>query len=63
MKIHNFIKDTKGMAQIELDALKKQESVKANEQDAGAEPGESAEEKPGPKKRKKKAQAETQGVL
>lgn len=61
MKIHNFIKDTKGMAQIELDAIKKQESlkVKENEQVAGANSGESPEEKPEQKKRKKKSEAET----
>ena len=61
MKIHNFIKDTKGMAQIELNAIKKQESlkVKENEQVAGTNSGESPEEKPEQKKRKKKAEAET----
>lgn len=49
------------MAQIELDAIKKQESlkVKENEQAAGTNSGESPEEKSEQKKRKKKAEAET----
>ena len=60
MKIHNFIKDTKGMAQIELDAIKKRESVKVqqNEQVSESDSGESQAEKPEQKKRKKKTQAE-----
>lgn len=59
MKIHNFIKDTKGMAQIELNAIKKQESlkVKVNEQVEGTKYGESPEEKPEQKKFKKKTEA------
>ena len=59
MKIHNFIKDTKGMAQIELNAIKKQESlkVKVNEQVEGTKYGESPEEKPEQKKCKKKTEA------
>lgn len=59
MKIHNFIKDTKGMAQIELNAIKKQESlkVKVNEQVEGTKSGESPEEKSEQKKRKKKTEA------
>lgn len=59
MKIHNFIKDTKGMAQIELNAIKKQESlkVKVNEQVEGTKSGESPEEKPEQKKCKKKTEA------
>ncbi|MDD7068757.1 MAG: hypothetical protein SPH22_09205 [Prevotella sp.] len=59
MKIHNFIKDTKGMAQIELNAIKKQESLKVNvnEQVEGTKSGESPEEKPEQKKCKKKTEA------
>ena len=47
------------MAQIELNAIKKQESlkVKINEQIEGTKSGESPEEKPDQKKRKKKTEA------
>lgn len=59
MKVHNFIKDTKGMAQIESDAKKKRASflVKQNEQVEESNIG--ATELPERKGRKKKAQAET----
>lgn len=63
MKIHNFIKDTKGMAQIELDSRKKRENnIAMQNEQIGQEAGVEGNETPAKKGRKKKAQAEEKVV-